>query len=72
MHSVSEHSNYRNWLYVSSLANEANAQSKKDFEVARLGVFAIPGPLLTHVNCGIRDYGYGPNKHRADVIFLCV
>ena len=32
-----------------------HAESKKDFEAARLGVFAIPGPLLTHLNCGIRD-----------------
>jgi len=39
-----------------------HAKSKKDFEAARLGVFAIPGavlslpkgPLLTHLNCGIR------------------
>jgi hypothetical protein len=30
------------------------AKSKKGFEAARLGVFAIPGPLLTHLNCGIR------------------
>jgi hypothetical protein len=30
------------------------AKSKKDFEAVRLGVFAIPGPLLAHLNCGIR------------------
>jgi len=30
------------------------AKSKKGFEAARLGVFAITGPLLTHLNCGIR------------------
>jgi len=30
------------------------AESKKGFEAARLGVFAIPGPLLTHLNCGIQ------------------
>src|SRR5438094_7533363 len=28
--------------------------TKKDFEAARLGVFATPGLLLTNVNCGIR------------------
>src|SRR5262249_10414618 len=31
------------------------AKSKKGFEAARLVVFTITGPLLTHLNCGIRD-----------------
>ena len=35
------------------------AKSKKGFEAARLGVFAITGPLLTHLNCGIRADSYG-------------
>jgi hypothetical protein len=26
------------------------AESKKGFEAAQLGVFTIPGPLLTHLN----------------------
>jgi len=27
-------------------------RTKKDFEAARLGVFAAPGSLLTRLNCG--------------------
>jgi len=30
------------------------AKSKKGFEAAQLGVFAITDPLLTHLNCGIQ------------------
>jgi len=30
------------------------AESKKDFDAVRLGVFTIPGPPLAHLNCGIR------------------
>ena len=29
-------------------------RTKKDFEAARLGVFATPGSLLIHLSCGIR------------------
>jgi len=35
-------------------ASDIEVLSKKDFEAARLGVFAIPGPLHTLLNCGIR------------------
>ena len=37
-----------------------HAKSKKDFEAARLGVFAIPGLLLTHFelrNPGLKSKG---------------
>jgi len=40
-----------------------HAKIKKDFEAARLGVFAIPGLLLTQLDCGIQVESSGNDNH---------
>src|SRR5215831_1177985 len=54
IHSASEHANNRECCESVHWPMKQLAKSKKGFEAARLGVFAITGPLLTHLNCGIR------------------
>ena len=48
MHSASEHGDNRKCCMSVRWPMNQHAKSKKDFEAARLGAFAIPGLLLTH------------------------
>ena len=68
MHSASEHGNDRKCCMSVRRPMYQHAESKKDFDAARLGVFAIPGavlslpkgPLLTHLKCGINEASRSP------------
>ena len=53
--SASKHANNRKCCESVHWPMKQPAKSKKGFEAARLGVFAIPGPLLTHLNPGSMD-----------------
>ena len=55
MHSASEHLNKGKCDVSAHWPMKRHAKSKKDFEAVRLGVFAIPGPLLT--SFGLRNRG---------------
>jgi len=55
MHSISEHDNNRKCCMSVRWPMNQHAKSKKDFEVAWLGLFAILGRLLTHFE--LRDPG---------------
>ena len=54
MHSASEHATIISAMCQYVWPMQRHAKSEKNFEAARLGVFAIPGPPLAHLNCGIR------------------
>jgi hypothetical protein len=51
-------------LFITTLTKEATCQAPKNFEAARLGVFATPGLPLAHFNCGIRDHFKSPSVRR--------
>jgi len=68
MHFASEHGNNHKCCTSVRWPMKQNAKDKKDFEAARLGVFAIRGPLLTHLNYGIRDHTGGHGTISAGVL----